>query len=104
MLKVTNRQYSFNVETEVKVGDLVTNVVYQIFVGQKDGKLVFDKDQCDITDTHYMGVKIEGYGNWRKFCDFHKEMGIDFSAALWEAADKIVTDKEVEKIVKTIKL
>ena len=104
MLKVTNRSYSFNIEVEVKVGDLVANVIYQIFVGQESGKLTFDKDHCDITNMEYMGIKMEGYQNWKKFCEFHKEMGIDFNKALWEAADKIVTNKEIEKIVKTIKL
>ena len=104
MLKVTNRQYSFNVEILVKVGDLVANMSYQIFVGERGKKLVFDKDRCDITDIEYMGVKIEGYGNWTKFSNFHKEMGINYTEALWEAADKVVTDKEIQKVVNTIKL
>ena len=31
-------------------------------------------------NTSYMGIELNGWQNWKKFRDFHKEMGIDYDA------------------------
>jgi hypothetical protein len=49
-----------------------------------------------------MGVSIDGYSNWRKFYDFHKEMGIDFQDLLQKEFDKVWTDEFTAQYIKDI--
>jgi hypothetical protein len=37
---------------------------------------------ADITEVTYMGVPIQGYANFKKFKQFHLEMGIDWNLAI----------------------
>jgi hypothetical protein len=49
-----------------------------------------------------MGVPIEGYDNWRKFKQFHLEMGIDFGKAIETEYEKVVTEDALKQLLTNI--
>ena len=100
-MKVTSSTLMLNVETPIQVGELKMNVLHQVFVYLgKDGIVAKDIDLMDHTDVTYHGVPLESsYGAWKKFVNFHKEMGIDFEKLVDEAVEKVFDNKEVDLLV-----
>ena len=97
-MKVQSKSFMLMLTEEVQVGELKTTLVAQV-MGTKEG---FDIEFIDQIDTSYMGIPIEGYLNWKKFRDFHKEMGIDFDAHLQTKFEGIFTKDAVKKYVNKI--
>jgi DNA modification methylase len=71
-------------------------------IENEDGTKGADVDFMDQADTTYMGVAIEGYTNWKKFLEFHREMGIDFGTILNDKFDEIWTKEFTTEFVKDI--
>ena len=98
-MKLTAKSFMLNLEETITVGELKANLVAGV-MGDKDA---FDIEFIDICDITYMGIPIEGYCNWKKFREFHKEMGIDFQAHIDKKFDEIFTKEAIEEYVKKIK-
>jgi hypothetical protein len=100
-MKVTAATLMLNIENKIEVGPLKLNVIHQVcFYEGKNGEIACDFDFMDQTDVTYMGVPIStGYDNWKKFTNFHKEMGIDFDKLIDEESAKIVNDSTACELV-----
>ena len=100
-MKVTSNMLMLNVETPIQVGELKMNVLHQVCVYMgKDGIVAKDIDFLDYTDVTYHGVPLDNsYGAWKKFVNFHKEMGIDFDKLVDEATEKAFDSKELDLLV-----
>jgi len=98
-MKLTAKSFMLNLEETITVGELKLTAVAQV-MGDKDS---FDIEFSDVTDVSYMGIEINGWQNWKKFREFHKEMGIDFQAHIDKKFDEIFTKEIVEEFVKKIK-
>jgi glutaredoxin-related protein len=100
-MKVTAATLMLNIENKIEVGPLKLNVIHQVcFYEGKNGEIACDVEFMDQTDVTYMGVPIStGYDNWKKFTNFHKEMGIDFDKLIDEESAKIVNDSTACELV-----
>ncbi len=100
-MEVTCSTLMLNVKTPVQVGELKMNVISQVCVYMgEDGILAKDVDTIDYTDITYHGVPLDdSYDSWRKFVDFHKEMGIDFNKLVDEATEKAFDSKKLDLLV-----
>ena len=94
-MKLTSKSFMLTLEETVTVGELKVTVEAQV-MGTKDS---FDVEWLDTTDISYMGIEIGGYQNWRKFREFHKEMGIDFDKHLQKKFNEIFTMEAVQEFV-----
>ena len=102
-LKISQKLLMVTVEFPIEVGQLKTTAMAQLHIfTNKDGSRGCDVDFIDHEDTTYMDVKIDGYNNWKKFCEFHKEMGIDFQNLLHTEFDKVWTDEFTAEFIKDI--
>ena len=102
-LKLVSKLLTVSVEFPIEVGQLKTTAIAQLHIyPNKDGNRGCDVEFMDQMDTTYIGVSIDGYANWRKFCDFHKEMGIDFQDLLQKEFDKVWTDEFTAEYIKDI--
>ena len=102
-MKITHKTLMVNVEFPIEVGQLKTTAIAQLFVTKDDkGKNEAGVEFIDMGEITYMGMTIEGYTNWKKFKDFHKEMGLDFDKLLDNEFDKVMTDEAVENLIKDI--
>jgi hypothetical protein len=103
-MKIIQKTFNLTVEVPVQVGELraVTEAQIWVYNMLEDGIRKVDVDYHDVRDITYMGIKIEGYKNWHKFTEFHKEMGIDFNAAIHTECFKIMSDEAVQDLVKDI--
>lgn len=97
-MKLSHKSFMLTLTEEVTVGELKTTLLAQV-MGDKDS---FDIEFIDQIDTSYMGIEINGWQNYKKFRDFHKEMGIDFDAHLHKKFDEIFTKEAVQKYVNKI--
>lgn len=97
-MKLIAKSFVLHLEETITVGELKTTLLASV-MGTKEG---FDIEYTDQIDTSYMGMEIKGYQNWRKFRDFHKEMGIDFDAYLQKKFEEIFTVEAVKKYVNKI--
>ena len=100
-MEVTRSTLMFNVKTPVQVGELKMKVISQVCVYMgKNGIITKDVDFMDHEDVTYHGVPLENtYSAWRKFVDFHKEMGIDFNKLVDEATEKAFDSKKLDLLV-----
>ena len=100
-MEVTRSTLMFNVKTPVQVGELKMKVISQVCVYMgKNGIITKDVDFMDHEDVTYHGVPLENtYSAWRKFVDFHKEMGIDFDKLIDEESAKIVNKSTACELV-----
>ena len=100
-MEVTRSTLLFNVKTPVQVGELKMNVISQVCVYMgKNGIITKDVDFMDHEDVTYHGVPLENtYSAWRKFVDFHKEMGIDFNKLVDEATEKAFDSKKLDLLI-----
>jgi len=99
-MKLTAKSFMLNLEETITIGELKANLVAGV-MGTKDS---FDIEFMDLDEITYMGIPINGYGNWKKFREFHKEMGIDFQAHIDKKFDEIFTKEAVEEFVKFVRL
>ena len=91
--------YQFDVE----VGDVKATIEMSLVVWKDDsGEIQHETENTDINDITYRGMPIDGYDKWRKFVDFHREMGIDYDTLIQSEYDKVVTDKTIKKLIKEI--
>jgi predicted nuclease of restriction endonuclease-like (RecB) superfamily len=85
-MKVTSKLLMVMVEVPVQVGELKCKAEMQVcrtlghLENANEGE--DDIDFADISDITYMGIPIEGYANFKKFKQFHLEMGIDWNLAI----------------------
>ena len=100
-MKVTHATLMVNVENKIEVGPLKLTAIHQVCLYKnKDDSIAHEVDLIDHTDVTYMGVPIDGdYKNWRKFVDFHKEMGINFDKLINEESDKALTEQNIKRMV-----
>lgn len=98
-MKLTTKTIMYNFEEEVTIGDLSATVIAQVWENGNSLDIEF-VDHAEIT---YRGIDITGYENWKKFRNFHKEMGIDFDQLLQVEFDKIFTKEAIRAAIKKIK-
>ena len=100
-MKVTSNLLMSNVEFPVQIGGLKLTVIHQLCIYKgKHGEASWEAEIIDHSDITYMGVPIESnYTNWKKFTNFHKEMGIDFDKLIREEANKVFDDKAISLLV-----
>jgi hypothetical protein len=100
-MKITAATLMVHVENKIEVGPLKLTVIHQVCLYEKnDGSIGHDVDLMDHTDVTYMGVPIdEDYKSWRKFVDFHKEMGINFDKLINEESEKVLTEQNIKRVV-----
>ena len=85
-MKVTSKLLMVMVEVPVQVGELKCKAEMQVcrtlghLENANEGE--DDIDFADISDITYLGIPIEGYANFKKFKQFHLEMGIDWNLAI----------------------
>jgi len=100
-MKITAATLMVNVENKIEVGPLNLTVIHQVCLYEKsDGSIGHDVDLIDHTGANYMGVSIdEDYKSWRKFVDFHKEMGINFDKLINEESNKLLREQNIKRMV-----
>jgi hypothetical protein len=102
-MKITHKTLMINVEFPIEVGQLKTTAVAQLFVTKNDQEeYKADVEFVDMGKTTYMDMAIEGYTNWQKFKNFHKEMGLNFDKLLDDEFNKVMTEEAVENLIKDI--
>jgi hypothetical protein len=85
-MKITSKLLMVMVEVPVQLGELKCKAQMQVcrtlghLENANEGE--DDIDFADISDITYMGIPIEGYANFKKFKQFHLEMGIDWNLAI----------------------
>jgi len=94
-MKLQSKSFMLMLTEEVTIGELKLTLVAQA-MGTKEG---FDIEFVDHYDITYMGIEIKGWQNWKKFREFHKEMGIDYDAHLQKKFEEIFTVAAVKKYV-----
>ena len=97
-MKLQSKSFMLMLTEEVQIGELKLTLVAQV-MGTKEG---FDIEFTDQFDTSYMGIGISGWQNWKKFRDFHKEMGIDYDAHIHKKFDEIFNVASVKKYVNKV--
>jgi hypothetical protein len=102
-LNIVSKLLMVNVDFPLEVGQLKTTATASLHIYKNaDGTKGCDVEFMDQNETTYMGVKIDGYQNWKKFCEFHKEMGIDFNDLLNKEFDKVWTKEFTDEFIKDI--
>jgi hypothetical protein len=81
-MKVTSKLLMVMVEVPVQVGELKCICEVQTCKSLNGENEEVDIDMADINEVTYMGVPIQGYANFKKFKQFHLEMGIDWNSAI----------------------
>lgn len=99
-MNLTSRTVMYNFEQEVSVGDLSTTLVAQVWENGTN----LDIEFIDNLNIKYRGIDVSGYDNWKKFRNFHKEMGIDYDKILSDEFDKIFTKEAIREAISKIKL
>lgn len=104
MLKIKNKNLNLMIEFPIEIGELKVVAQTQVWVYKnEDGTNTADADFVDIEDITYMGIPIKGYQNWRKFKEFHLEMGIDFDKVINEKYKENVTKEAINELIKDLK-
>ena len=104
MLKIKNKNLNLVIVFPIEVGELKVIAETQVWIHKDDdGNNKADTDFADISDITYMGIPINGYDNWRKFREFHKEMGIDFDKAIDAKYREVITEEAINELIKDLK-
>jgi hypothetical protein len=103
-MKITNSMLMLTVENNIEVGPLSLKTDHMLNVYRdKKGELSYDLDFMGRNNVVFAGIKLEdSYQAWRKFADFHKEMGIDFDKQIRDEADKIMTDDNIMELINSL--
>jgi len=103
MIKLDSKMLFVNFSVPVEVANLKATCIGQAHVHKNDkGNNEWDVDFINIDDISYMGVPIKGYDNWKKFKQFHLEMGIDFGKAIETEYEKVVTEDALKQLLTNI--
>ncbi len=97
-MKRTNEIMMLKNEHEVNDGDLKATLVAQVLgtrLLKPDPGL--EIEYVDILEITFNGVPINGYENWKKFRDFHKEMGINYDVLLDERFEEAFGERSAFK-------
>lgn len=94
-MNLISKSFVLTLAEEVTVGELKTTLIANV-MGEKNG---FDIEFVDQINTTYMGIELSNWQNWKKFRDFHKEMGIDYDAQLQKKFEEIFTVAAVKMFV-----
>ena len=94
-MNLLSKSFMLMIEETITIGELKLTLLAQVMGTKK----AYDIEHCDTYNISYMGMDINGYQNWRKFKDFHKEMGIDFDAHINKKFDEIFTQDAVREFV-----
>lgn len=94
--KVRSASAFLNIEVPVELNTVSATIIHQLMIGiNEEGSLVFDRDWIDTENVVYNGVKVKDY---RKFMEFHKEIGIDIDRALYDKSEELFSDEECQRI------
>jgi len=97
-MKRTNEMMMLNYEHEVNVGDLKAILVAQVWVvGLLKPDPGLEIEYVDTLEITFNGVPINGYENWKKFRDFHKDMGINYDVLLDERFEEAFGERSAFK-------
>ena len=95
-MKVTSKLLMLMVEVPIEMGELKCTAQMQVcrHLGQVEthNEMEDEIEFADISDITYMGIPIQGYNNWKKFKQFHLEMGIDWDKALAQKIAEMTND------------
>ncbi len=91
-MKVIQTLLMVMVEVPVQVGELKCICEIQTCKSLNGENEEVDIDMADINEVTYMGVPIQGYANFKKFKQFHLEMGIDWDKALAQKIEEMKSD------------
>jgi len=102
-MKITSKTLMISFEHDVTVGNnnaIEATLIHQAFISEnKDGSICVDLDFIDVDNVKFLGIPIEGeYQGYKKFKTQMKELGIDVEKLMDEAASKLITDEEVDKL------
>ena len=97
-MKLQSKSFMLILEENITIGELELTLAAQV-MGTKEG---FDIEHMDSYNISYMGMDLDGYQNWKKFRDFHKEMGIDYDAHIQKKFEEIFNVASVKKFVNKI--
>jgi hypothetical protein len=97
-MKLQSKSFMLHLTEDITIGELKMTLVAQV-MGTKEG---FDIEFIDSYDISYMGIEVKGWQNWKKFRDFHKEMGIDYDAHINKKFEEIFNVATVKKYVNKI--
>ena len=102
-MKITSKTLLISFEHDVKVGNnnaIEATLVYQAWISEnKDGSIGHDLEFIDVDNVKFLGIPIEGgYQGYKKFKTQMKELGVDVEKLMDEAASKLITDEDVDKL------
>jgi hypothetical protein len=97
-MKLTSKSFMLTLSEEITIGELKATMSAMV-MGTKEG---FDIEFSDFYDITYMGIEINGWQNWKKFKEFHKEMGIDYQAIIDTKFEEIFNVASVKKFVNKV--
>jgi hypothetical protein len=99
-LSVSDVFYNVNIRIEKTVGAIkIKGLAYTcVYLNQK-GEMNMDVNDYHIEGIEYQGIEIRDYKKVKKFVDFHKEMGIDYTDIVDVEVMKL-TVKDVAKLAK----
>jgi len=87
----------------IEIGELKLTAEAMIFVNKnKEGHNVAEVDFGDLRDITYMGIPIDAHRGWKKFSEFHNEMGIDFNTAIDDKFIEVLNDDAVNYLIKDL--
>jgi hypothetical protein len=103
-MKITSSTLMLTVENNIEVGPLSLTAIHMLNIYRnKEGKLDYDMDFCNRENIIFAGMKLDNsYSNWRKFVNFHKEMGIDFDQQIDDKVKEIMTDDKVMEFINSL--
>jgi hypothetical protein len=102
-MKITSKTLLISFEHDVKVGNnnaIEATLVHQAWISEnKDGSIGHDLEFIDVDNVKFLGIPIEGgYQGYKKFKTQMKELGVDVEKLMDEAASKLITDEDMNKL------
>jgi len=103
MITITSKCLHLIASFPIEIGELKLTAEAMIFVNKnKEGNNVAEVDFADLRDITYMGIPIDAYKGWKKFSEFHNEMGIDFNTAIDNKFIEVLNDDAVNYLIKDL--
>jgi hypothetical protein len=102
-MKITSKTLMISFEHDVTVGNnnaIEATLMHQVWLYEnKDGSIGHDLEFIDVDNVKFLGIPIEGgYQGYKKFKTQMKELGVDVEKLMDEAASKLITDEDVDKL------
>ena len=103
MITITSKCLHLIASFPIEIGELKLTAEATMFVSKnKEGNNVAEVDFADLRDITYMGIPIDAHRGWRKFSEFHKEMGIDFNEAVDNKFIEVLNEDAVNDLIKDL--